>query len=94
MSEVSLELTATSERSGFLIGDLGQRLSRMRLVLREAISTCEDPEPEFSALAMSSKTSMEDLGPLLERNEIQLWNDLVPRMGRTWARIRSFRTGR
>jgi signal transduction histidine kinase len=72
----------TCERSTFLIGHIGQQLSRMRLLLREQAPDEAPPRLAFLALDATLEASSRELSPLLSGDEAQLWTGLAPRIQR------------
>lgn len=71
-----------SERSTYLIGHVGQQLSRMRLLLREELARVsaegETIEHSLPVLDAALRSSLAELEPLLSSSEVQLWG--------TWSR--------
>lgn len=84
-----MQLFEASERSTYLIGHIGQQLSRMRLLLREELDhvtgSGEAPGGSLASLDATVRESLKELQPLLNAGEAQLWNDLEPALLRVRA---------
>jgi hypothetical protein len=77
-----MQLFEASERSTYLIGHIGQQLSRMRLLLREGLDhvtgSGEAPGGSFASLDATVRASLKELEPLLSARERS--------SGMTWSR--------
>jgi len=88
-----LALFESSERTTFLIGHIGQQLSRIRLFLRDETNQGADPresvEERLRPLDATLQSSVEELGPLLNADELRIWSGLRPDV--EWIRAELFK---